>query len=319
MEKRRNWFLLALRILGAIFFVFIAWKFYRVGYQYGVAAWSSDRAFGFLKDWLPAVVGVMVGVVPGNDWERKVKNRYRVAIVLIGFIYSGVLYHAETLSNKENTKQLGEAVNQAVVKANDHSDGKFAGLQSEVGTLGGQVQSLGEQLGRKLGDINTSIGKTGKPIPPEPAKLQFSLFRGGLKEEQLPLTTMSVSPDANGNYKIGILAKNISGVSAQGIEVWLEICSECSFAKEPQGFDKPMGTDDHVRHAVFQELNGGVSIVRNDIEVKLTKPDVGFFVQVTGTCKNCGGHLEKSPPLKIVALPRPTPQLGSYIPIPGPQ
>lgn len=218
----------ALRVFGAIFILFIGWKFYRVGYQYGVAAWNSTRAFSFLKDWLPAVVGVAVGVIPGSEWERKMKFRYRVIIVIVGFVYSGVLYHAETLADTENTKQLGEAVGSAVTQANNHSDEQFNKVTQRVSSVDGKVDGIGKQLdgttttiSQNLAKVTDSLGadisKVGKPDPPVPAELRFSLWDPTATLDN-PVLVQTISHDANGNFPVDFSFSNVSPTTAESIK-----------------------------------------------------------------------------------------------------
>jgi hypothetical protein len=302
MEKWRNRILLGLRVLGTLFCSVLAWKFYRIGYGYGVEAWSSARAFSFLKDWLPAVVGVAVGVVPGSDWDQKMKTRYRVAVVVVGFIYSAVLYRAQTLSDSESTKQLTVAVGTAVSQANDHSDKQFdkvtkgvEGVDQKLSdttvSLTTDIQRTDDAIHETSDRLDSSIGRVGKPVPPERPKLAFSLWRDGLTQVEFPLESESLQPNADGTFNVQFVLKNVSPTVAEGIEVWVQVCDQCAFATEPNSFDSPKGGPAQIRHKVIQRLNSGAAILEGNVfDVKINDPAITTFpVLFKYTCTTCEG------------------------------
>ena len=151
-------------------------------------------------------------------------------------------------------------------------------------------QSLQSQIGKTEDDLNTSIGKVGKPEPPERPKLQFSLWRDDLGPDEFPLKSTSVQPDKDGNLPVSFIVKNDSGVQAEGGEIWAYICDVCSFAKEPTAFDKPDGLTNHARHRSIPAMNPGVSIRENNtISIKVNQAGVAFTqIIFKSTCKTCG-------------------------------
>jgi len=324
MEKSRSRILFGLRVLGALFVVFLAWKFFRVGYGYGVEAWSSARAFSFLKDWLPAVVGVMVGVVPGSEWEHKMKTRYRISIVIVGFIYSGILYRSQTLSDTDSTKQLRDAIGSAVTQANAHSDEQFGKVTDKVDGVDGKVSKVGSALAdtatalsadiqrtadaiQKTSDrLDTSIGKVGKPDPPIPAKLVFSLYEVTATIDK-PALYKTVAPDQDGNYAVNWTFANSSESTADSIDVWIRVCDKCSFVKEPPGFEKTAGSDERVRHRMFGSINPGVSFEKMNLLVKSEATDGYFQVAFRYSCKTCGGKIGPDQVATIVEAIPPRP------------
>lgn len=97
------------------------------------------------------------------------------------------------------------------------------------------------QLGEKWKVITPVATPTLIPTPPhENAVLQFSLFTDALKEP--PVSELTLSPDSNGVVSINFVVTNASNVEAENAEIWVQLCSLCTFAKEPVGFEHPLGT-----------------------------------------------------------------------------
>ncbi|MGA2896490.1 MAG: hypothetical protein ABSE27_02690 [Acidobacteriaceae bacterium] len=268
----------------------------RVVFVYGSTFWNNATAFNFIAAWIPAVIGVVVAFVPERDLEHHIRIRWRYTIAGVLFLWSVSLWRQQTLSAIESSQQITTAITQAVAKANDHSDSKFAGVNQQVGTLENKLEGVNRQqialdndFAKATGDINTNLGKVGKPEPPPLASLQFSLWRDEMSNSDIPLETVATQPDADGNFPVSILVRNASTVSAEGVEIWVEVCKACIFAKDPEGFDKPNGNNERTRHIIFHDINPGVSVVKN-ISVKVNVPAAPrFVVGVTGSCKNCGG------------------------------
>jgi hypothetical protein len=211
------------------------------------------------------------------------------------------------LSEADNTKQLTEAVNGAVDKANKHSDEQFGKVQDNVGGVDKKVSAVGDSLNQtatalssdiqrtsdaiqKTSDrLDASIGRVGKPDPPELANVQFSLWQdGGIPDSEFPLEAAYVPSEPDGSYKFAFVVRNVSKVPAEGIDVWINICQTCVFAKDPEGFEKPRGIDDRTRHAAIGDLNRGVAWQQTTVYFKGPVPwtaqaDVSF----SWTCKNC--------------------------------
>ena len=101
-----------------------------------------------------------------------------------------------------------------------------------------------EETGDKLADLvsngnsqlGESIGKVKPPNPPELAKLQFSHAVNLL--DDFPLLIKSLPPQANGVLNIDLAIGNSSNVAAKNVDIWIQVCDSCRFAKEPTGFVK---------------------------------------------------------------------------------
>ena len=282
----------------------------RVVFVYGSTFWQSTLAVNFIASWIPAVIGVLVAIVPDKDLERHRRIRWRFSIAGVLVFYSFILWHQQVITEANESREKQEIVGSAVSKSNAHSDEQFAAVKKKVGDMGGQVGSLGQSVSTLTNTVQktttalgTDISKVVKPEPPELAKLQYSLWREGIRVPDIPLMSASVTADKDDVYDIGFLIKNSSSVSAKGIDIWIRICDFCTFASEPEGFDRPTGTAEQDRHITFAEINPGAAVARTGIRVKNGKSGaIGFTVLLIGSCTNCGGSTE-SPPLTVYTLP----------------
>ena len=103
-----------------------------------------------------------------------------------------------------------------------------------------------------------------------------------------PLLIDSVPEETDGTYKVYFGGKNVSDTTAEDLEFWTELCQDCSYAKEPEGFDRPSGTDESTRHRIFGILNPGVNTNKMELDIKLGKPHESFDFGVKYSCKSCG-------------------------------
>jgi hypothetical protein len=261
--------------------------------------WNSPRLINFLAAWIPFVLSVLFAFVPsGREMKHPwIKWGWRSGVVIIGFCWSVMLWHQQDLTDKANAKQIQDAVQKSVTDANNHSDEKIGGVQKQVETVGKSLEEtkteISAQLGKTETSITNSIGKVGKPDAPEPAKLQFSLWKEYLPDSDFPFDKEIVYQQDDGTVSVDYFFKNVSASAADSIDIWVHICAKCSFAKEPEGFEKPAGIGDQSRHRNFPSLNPGVSFQKSTVVFKVDRQVFSRGVARVGlafsySCKNCG-------------------------------
>lgn len=271
----------------------------RVGYVYGPKFWQSTTAVNFIAAWIPALIGVVVAFVPDKDLERHIRLRWRFTVAACFVGWSVVLWHQQTLTEASDKAEREELVAAAVGRSNDHADSKFHDVQQDVGKVHDEIgdvrqhvdtteKELTSKLDQATSVISANIGRVGKPDPPELAKLRFTLFRSDLLVEQEPLMEDTVQQNPDGTIPISFLVRNASNVAAEAIDIWVEICTTCEYAKEPAGFDKPNGIQKQTRHMSIGELNSGVGNQVNVVEVRNSGPAQRIGIAFSYSCKNCG-------------------------------
>jgi hypothetical protein len=272
----------------------------RVGYVYGPKFWQSNTAINFIAAWIPALIGVVVAFVPDKDLERHMRLRWRLTVASCFVVWSIVLWHQQTLTEANNKKDREELVAAAVGKSNDHADSKFHDVQQGVDKVHGEIgdvrqhvdateKDLTSKLDQATSVISANIGKVGKPDPPIPAKLLFTLWDLAATPDS-PVLSKIVQPNNDGAFPVEFIVMNVSESTADTVDIWVVICSLCLFVKEPTGFEHLAGADEHIRHRMIGSLNPGVSFEKITILVKSSTPNP-FQIALRYSCNNCGGKL----------------------------
>jgi hypothetical protein len=194
-------------------------------------------------------------------------------------------------------------------EARNHSDQQISMVRDD---LKGAMGTFRDLFAKTETDLNASIGKVGKPDPPIPPHLIFGLWSVTAPMGQ-PLLETPLRPNADGVFAIEFSVGNVPPTSvARSVDVWIDICEECSFAKEPEGFDRPPGMLDQTRHTMIGFLNPGAAFGKKTIEVKPLKRFSSFIIQMRYACDVCGrpdgqkASIIVLPPLP--ALPKPISQ-----------
>jgi len=237
--------------------------------------WGDRKVIGFLAAWAPFLFSLIFALTPGRYMRRRIGVVLRLLIAGGGLLYSVILWHDRTLEDQATEFAERSAVTGAVSEANEHSDAK---IEESMRDLEDKLQSLDSSLGKNFQEL--------KPVPPEHAQLQFSLFDEA--SQKMPIVEQSIMPDENGVFSVDFVVTNVSDVPANSIDLWVQICDACVFAKEPQGFDKPAGEPDTVRHRTLPSLNPGVSMEAMTLSFKTLKKFRSVTMTYRYSCATCG-------------------------------
>jgi hypothetical protein len=256
--------------------------------------WNDIKLVNFLAAWIPFVLSILLAFVPEHNMSTKKKIAWRSSVIAVGFIWSVVLWHQQVIADKTARDDQTRIVTQAVTQSNEHSDQQISPVREDVKDIKKAAQKLdsrladiSKQVSQSESDISGSIAKVNKPEPPELARLQFSLFDAEAKN--IPKLVGAVQQDKDGNFPVDVMFTNITGTTAETIDIWIGVCDLCSYAVEPTGFDKPSGTAEQVRHMVIAALNPGTSWQKTTIIVKTTlKSPASLGLGFRYACKTCG-------------------------------
>lgn len=292
-EKDKRMSLRAPLILGAVGFAVCGVAFLAFGLY---ILWDSSRLINFLAAWIPFVLSVLFAFVPsGKDMKHPwIKWGWRCGVVIIGFCWSVMLWHQQDLTDKANVKQIQDAVEKSVTDANNHSDEKIGGVQKQVETVEQNLDDtkteISAQLGKTETNITNSIGKVGKPAPPELAQLQVSLWEEGQDVASEPVETESITQNTDGSVTVQFLIRNVSDVGAEDPDLWVLICAQCAYTKEPDGFEKPpdigIGQERHIH--IHGTLNPGVAFKILSVSFKSDVFSSPYAIGFKDSCTNCG-------------------------------
>lgn len=212
--------------------------------------------------------------------------------------------HTDTAIDKANahTDKEVSTVRDDLRKATEHSDQQIASVQKN---LNDATQGLTGVISSAVKDLGSEISKVGKPDPPERPRLRFSLWgdNGNVDIIKSPLLVQPIRPNKDGVFDVDFAFSNVSGAQASKIDLWVYVCSECTFAKEPSGFDKPSGIDEHVRHHLYPGyLNAGVSMEKTSVTIKTARSLTYFDIGFRYSCETCGAMSELQT-LKLLVTP----------------
>ena len=225
---------------------------------------------------------------------RRAHVVWRVLIVLFGIAWSFLLWRQMDLSAKQAIDDQKAIVKDAVTQSDSHADQQFDKTQGQITEVKNSVAETEKDLDSKVDQststLSVDLSKVGKPAPPEQPNLRFSLWKDALRPDEFPLESINLPLDKDGTLEIPFAVMNDSSVEADNVEIWVFICDLCSFSKEPAGFDKPAGLNEHIRHRTIPEIGAGVVIRENNtIDVKLDQSGGNNTVVVfKSTCKTCG-------------------------------
>jgi hypothetical protein len=237
--------------------------------------------------WLPFAISILVAFVPDM---RRAHIAWRSLVILAGLGYSFLLFKQQYLAMDASHKDQRAAIAEAVSKSNAHSDQKIESVRDQLKEqsqrMEGKLEGLSGQITKSESELTGSIGKVSVP-PIRYAQLQFSFYSSST--QNMPVLVEGVKPGKDGDFTLDFFVTNIADeVTAKSGEIWIVICDECVFAKEPEGFDKPAGSNEATRHKLFGSLNPGVTLAKMTIEVKLNLRSQAFQVAFKYSCETCG-------------------------------
>jgi hypothetical protein len=281
-----------------------------------------DLALFIVPGIATSVLAVFWGHVATHSWRIRICFYVVGAVLTFVIIATGLtsyraslrvpadqerLIMAATEKANVHTDQQVSVVREDLSKVTRHSDNQIAGvrggLQKKVATITGVVAGNTTDLGKRI--------ETLKPPPPQFARLQFSSFVTQLS--QFPVLLQSLRPISDKTFVIDFTIRNVSEVAAEHGDIWIIICQDCKYTREPAGFEKQPAADERQRHMTFERINSGVFLEQMSVEVFLDGPFGSFDTSLKYACETCGefDQAEKQT-IKTIVLPAmPTSQMSS--------
>jgi len=266
----------------------------------GYLQWTDpDRKYkliNFCAAWFPFAVSVFAAFIPDFEKAERMRPVWRIGIIVLGLVYSVILWDQQSV----NISAARHDQEETIRKSSDHADQKFNELQQHLDSetskstsqIKGVKDGLSDLMDKMQSNLGQRIGEVGKPEPPELAKVEFSLWVD--KEADFPKLMGSIDPELDGTFRVYWTAKNTSGVIAEDLELWILICRDCAYTKEPEGFDRPQGMDEFTRHKVWGSLNPGIATPKMETSLSLNQPYELFQLGFKYSCKSCGKSASKT-------------------------
>jgi hypothetical protein len=258
--------------------------------------WNDARLINFLAAWIPFVLSLLLAFIPESKMTRTKKYLWRGSVITVGLVWSVVLWRQQIIMDIATQQEQQRIVTSAVNQSNQHSDQQIGKIRSDVQGVKTDIQDIRKDVENRIDQsitkststLNESIGKINKPIPPELARLRFSLYVQSATDSELPVLTRTINRDQNGNVPVDVYFTNISETAAESVDIWLYVCDLCSFVSDPPGFDRPQGINEHARHRFIPLLNPGTSFEKTTVLVKPSEQIAMFAVGFRYSCKVCG-------------------------------
>jgi hypothetical protein len=126
-----------------------------------------------------------------------------------------------------------------------------------------------------------------KPQAPKFAQLEFSFYVS--EAEKFPKLFQSISVPSDRSFDLEFFAKNISNdVAAERGDIFMAVCLECRYMKEPTGFQKLSESPESTRHKTFDIINPGLSLEPWTVSILPPSLPFAFDVSFQYECKTCG-------------------------------
>lgn len=256
--------------------------------------WNNVRLVNFLAAWIPFVLSILVAFVPEHKMSIWKKILWRSAVIAAGFMWSAVLWHQQVVTELAAKEQQEGILAKAVTQSNQHSDQQIGVVRSDVQSvktdvqgIKGDVLNINDAISKSTSTINESIGKVGKPAPPELARLHFSFYTEETDHSGMSgPTEVRVSDGPVVSVDIQVTA--VGNVMAKNGQITLRICNSCEYAAEPEGFIKiPQHPSDRVMH--FDQLYPNVYSPKITLKIipPLDRRYNAFYVGGYYSCENC--------------------------------
>jgi len=254
-----------------------------------------------------------------KDWDNHQTTLRRTAafvlVLLLGIGSAFNIHLSKSRTSKQHTddqRQIAELKKAVEVsdqnqKTNTQEFVKgFDALSTRVADLQTQVKTEGLQS--KLASVQADLRKTQKALAPGPkADLTFTFipfknpaFGAHEKAEPVTETTLPIGPDGVVHVDFTIL--NLTEAEAVNVDVNVQICDECKYAKEPEG----MGKDPAVFNPQTIRLLNVPRLqplqIWRTISLNITPPPTGaaFSIGFQYRCQTC--TLTTEPRLGIVHI-----------------
>jgi hypothetical protein len=261
----------------------------------GLAYWKRAALPGLFDLALPyssAIAFVSLGVI-GVRYKDKYAhpNAARAALgimVTFGFLM-GVNTYREKYAAKVEKKNTADAIDKLAdtVTANagktENSlkvlDGNFTDLKNKVkpDEVRSEMSSLRSTMEKVINPLKAELLFSFEPIVNPPLK--------GRSLIPIRDVTLPVNPD--GSVHVRFTTINNTDVIPLAVELAIEICRGCKFAKEPEGFRKVEGSADTMRNYFYGDMIAAAPF--QDLIVDVIPPvnTSSFSVQVSYRCKTC--------------------------------
>lgn len=155
----------------------------------------------------------------------------------------------------------------------------------------GRIEELLNKIKDLQGQVKATKASIEKPLEKANLVVTFSKYPTRTPMPNQPLIhKVNVTKQMDGTVDLIIYILNKSKVQAKKCTIFIRICKECTFNKEPENFSKATGASDDERFH-FYEMHAAETALPVSLNIRL--PNYAplrvsaFQVDVTTRCENC--------------------------------
>ena len=239
-----------------------------------------------------------------KEWDEYDKNprlqRLRIAVLLGLIVIGGLTFVSLHFDNKakaeERSKSEGNIreLTTKVQAANDAQKdntklflGSFDAMSKEVSNLKAEVKT--EALQKKLTTVQEELQKTQKAMAPGPkAELTFTFLPfDTYSSSTTPVTDVDLPMNLDGTVHVEAGALNMTSVDASDVDLNIQICEQCKYAKEPADTVKLTGFSDTVRLLKTPHVQARQVLTSIILDITAPPGTKSFQVGFSYRCSTC--------------------------------
>jgi hypothetical protein len=221
----------------------------------------------------------------------------RFALTIAGLL-TGIflVYLGESARKVNENKHVQErdadklqiaGLSQSIETQTQNNETQYLRHQQELRALQDQVSDLKKDIATK--ELRTRMGtlqaRLESALAPKPkAKLECSFWSPGAQAENL---TEIYAPAEGNIVTFSFYIMNRSDVYAKDISLWLRICDDCKFHKEPELSQRVPGSPDSDRLFKNFDLAAGVAFQKITVEMEVPPPFTRAGIGTKYRCADC--------------------------------
>ena len=274
-RNRKAW------IAGALVIVVLA----------AVAYWKRaalPALFDLVPPYSSAIAFVLLGII-GAFYKDKYRHTAAKWSAVTIMVVSGFLMGVNTY--KDRAARAQEKIDRA--KEKDETAKTSEGIIKSVDKVSGELKDFKDKVkpDEIRGEMAGLKSTMDKVINPPRATMLFTLVPypdpAVLGDPIIPVRDIDLPLNPDGSVHVRFSFINNSNVVAETLQVVLEICRGCKFAKEPEGFTRIPGSRDTERNHIYGDAPARGAVADLAADVIPPANTAAFNIRLRYRCKTC--------------------------------
>jgi hypothetical protein len=198
-------------------------------------------------------------------WLRRIALTLLIIVGALTFVslrFDNVAKADEKAKAENDIRELKAKVQAANDAQRDNTQlffDKFGGMSKEVGDLKAEVKT--EALQKKLSSVQAELLNTQRAMARPKAELTFTFIPFNnppinSSSSAAPVTDIDLPINQDGSVHVEAGALNMTSTDAADVDLNIQICDGCKYAKEPADTVKLTGFPDTIRFLKAQHVEG---------------------------------------------------------------